>query len=384
MWGQILGAVAGPLLGAFLDKDSAKSPSAPPPIDLEELARMMMLDTSSPWGGTSYEQGPDGRWSANYGFSDQVQPSFDRLAERGANSAQAYQMPGQLRQLQQALMNQRVGQMGMTPDAGYGPTPRPERRPTGGGGFSGPFGGAGSVAPAQQGNARALRGGAGQVGGFGGQENSPGRGGGFGGGSGDYDIRSGGMGALGAYGTNAHPFSRAPTQEGFNSYLNRKIPGAQQGWDPNKFQQWGLENAGHLGTAASAATGIPGLKLVGEYFANRHMRNNPWQSPISGQNIPGENIPPPPPSGNDMINRSVDGLSNPIGGGTGGGLGEGGGPTGWAGNYGMPYGGQSGVGDMLGQGSAFWNGMFGWLGGGGSGGGGGQRLMLPIIPTESQ
>ena len=119
---SILAPLAAPLLGGLLDKDSAKSPSAPPPINLDELARMMFTNTKSPFGGMTYTEGDDGQWTGEYKFSDEVQPVFDRRVERSLNPDQAYQMPPEMQQLQSALMQRRLA--GNTPARAM-----PERRP---------------------------------------------------------------------------------------------------------------------------------------------------------------------------------------------------------------------------------------------------------------
>lgn len=123
MLGQILGAAV-PLIGSLFSKKSAKSPDPVEPLDLQELARAMMVNTSSPWGGVNYSQDPSGQWSGEYKFSDEVQPIFDRGVERSLNPDQAYQMPPQLTQLNEALMNQSLKGNPKLPD-------RPAERPRG-------------------------------------------------------------------------------------------------------------------------------------------------------------------------------------------------------------------------------------------------------------
>jgi len=133
MWPAIIAGGAS-LLGSWLsNKDSAKSPSAPPPLDLDELARLMMTNTKSPWGGMTYTEGDDGQWQGEYKFSDEIQPIFDRQVQRSLTPDQAYQMPEQLRSLQTALMEQRLNQpeRRATPERRpFTPTAPPEGYPT--------------------------------------------------------------------------------------------------------------------------------------------------------------------------------------------------------------------------------------------------------------
>ena len=107
MWGALIGAAA-PLIGSLFDKDDRKKPDKVPTLDLQELARAMMVNTSSPYGGMTYTQGDDGQWTGEYQFSDEVQPLFDRSIERGMTPDQAYQAPEELGALKQALMSQRL------------------------------------------------------------------------------------------------------------------------------------------------------------------------------------------------------------------------------------------------------------------------------------
>lgn len=107
-------------VSAAADYKSAKSPDVPEALDYRQILNLIMQNSNSPFGSTTYEEGPNGRITRNMQFSPQVQPAFDRLAYRAANPDQAYQLPPQLQQLQQALMNQRLQRMGITPQTGGG------------------------------------------------------------------------------------------------------------------------------------------------------------------------------------------------------------------------------------------------------------------------
>ena len=99
-------------IGSLLDKKSAKSPDMPEAPTLEEITRLMFVNQQSPFGSTQYTEGPGGQWNREHQFSDAVQPIFDRGVDRAVNPDLAYQMPPQLQQLHQALMNQRLEQGG--------------------------------------------------------------------------------------------------------------------------------------------------------------------------------------------------------------------------------------------------------------------------------
>lgn len=121
-WAAAIPAIAS-IAGSWLsNKDAAKSPSAPPPIDLEELTRLMMVNTQSPWGGMTYTKDPiTGQYTGKYEFSEAIEPVFDRMTQRAVTPDQAQQMAPELQQLQQALMQQRL--------QGTQQRPMPERRP---------------------------------------------------------------------------------------------------------------------------------------------------------------------------------------------------------------------------------------------------------------
>lgn len=270
-------------IGLVAGKDDASRPSEVEPLDLEALARLMTINTRSPWGGMTYTQGPDGRYTAEYELGE-TQPIFDNAIQRSLSPDQAYQMPGQLSELHQALMQQRLGAAG-APSGG--PTARPERRPympSGGGRFSGPFADAGDDAD---------------------QADSPA----------DYVGARGRTGEGRGGGYARDPFNRGPISGGngggfsFNDYLNRVIPGAQQGTQLPGWQEWALDNAQNIGRGLSAATGVPLLGALGDAFNQSWYMNNALQNPADLSDHQ---------SGNDLINEAIDGLSSRTGEGGGG------------------------------------------------------------------
>ena len=117
-WTDWIGPVIG-LVGSALDYKNADSPDAPEQLSYDEIINLMMQNSQSPWGNTTWTEGADGRFSSAYEFNPDQQAVWDRGIQRSLNPDQAYQMPGQLQQLQQALMNSRLGGMGIQGDPGY-------------------------------------------------------------------------------------------------------------------------------------------------------------------------------------------------------------------------------------------------------------------------
>jgi hypothetical protein len=243
-------------VGLVLDRDSASTPDPVEQIDLEELARLMTMNTRSPWGGMTYSQDDDGRYTAEYSLG-QTQPIFDNAVQRALNPDQAYQMPAPLRALHEALMQQRLGNAGGAPRA---TSPRPARRPyaaPGGGPYLRPF----SAEDDGDTSMAADAGGAMVAG------DAVERAGGLGGGRLPYQL----------------PFHHQPYERSFNEILDAHIPPPLEGSDPSAVEQFVVENAGNLGMAAGAALGIPGLGLVGNALANNYWGANQWQSPVAPQ-----------------------------------------------------------------------------------------------------
>ena len=301
-WTDFIPAIIG-AAGALADRGSAKSPKVPDPLDYQQIINLMMQDSTSPWGSSSYSEGPDGRFTRSYELSPEVQPIFDRGVSRSLNPDQSYQLPPQLRQLQQALMNSRLQGMGVTPDTNY--------QPPGGGQSQPNFTQAGVNAPVGS-NSQPIDSLSRQPIPAGSRERSSEGGYGYSSDAGYAPQLSDPMGSR---------------NQSFNDKLNNMIPPAPQGTDPGAWERFWVEHGGQVGGGLAGSFGPTGAGMAAKTGINAlidqfYWGGNQWKSPA--------NLPP---TLNETVNQLVDdspfnmgnlGAQN-SGGGEGGGAGAGGG-----------------------------------------------------------
>ena len=275
--------------GLYKSKDKRKYPDMPDPIDPELLKAMMFQNSVSPWGNQTWSEGPDGQMTSTYSFTPEQEMLYERGLNRSMQPDQAYQMPGELSQLQKALMDKRLMQLGLTPDPSYGTQEVAQS--------GGPFSYSSQSAPTGEiadeetdymPESRADD----NTGPAWAQNNAGG-------------MNSSDRGRFGQASQYGYLPGTGGTFSGGGGFNPNVVGGPMSGHTPSWLEEALVENAGTLGGTATAVTGIPGGMMLGNALSNNYWQDNAWNSSaMGGENLIGEQIPPRSTL-NEMINDSL-------------------------------------------------------------------------------